>query len=249
MSEELGKNSTVESEFHSTYTNTSCEKIASKALNPISIDILQITPLSVASHAIRTCWSSHDKGDRGGPKDLELIDRVGNKLKHASTLEHIYYTFFISGISRGCLMELTRHRLVSYSVKSSRYTLKELLGKKREGNDLAIESNLDYSKYLVQTGNALVDKAAKSALDSLVEVLRAGVGNDLAKYCMPESFKTELTLSINARSLQNLLALRSSKAALWEIRNLAHAIFYALPEEHRFLYEELMDFSENRSKK
>ncbi|EOH7199259.1 FAD-dependent thymidylate synthase, partial [Campylobacter jejuni] len=47
----------------------------------------------------------------------------------------------------------------------------------------------------------------------------------------------ELTLTINARSLQNFISLRSSKSALWEIRNLANALFEALPQEHKFIFE------------
>jgi len=57
-----------------------------------------------------------------GKKDKELIHRVGNKMKHASTLEHLVYTFYIQGISRACLQELARHRIASLSVKSTRYT-------------------------------------------------------------------------------------------------------------------------------
>ncbi len=59
-------------------------------------------------------------------KDKELINRVGNKFKHSSTLEHLNYTFYIQGISRACLQEVARHRHTSPSVKSTRYTLKEL---------------------------------------------------------------------------------------------------------------------------
>ena len=62
-----------------------------------------------------------------GPKDLALIDRVGNQYHHASILEHITFNFFIDGISRACLQEVSRHRIASLSVKSSRYVLaKEL---------------------------------------------------------------------------------------------------------------------------
>ena len=88
-------------------------------------ELLQHTSLNVCARAIRTCWDSHDKSDNGGEKDCELIDRVGNKHKHASTLEHLSYTFYISGISRALLQELARHRMASLSVKSTRYTLKE----------------------------------------------------------------------------------------------------------------------------
>lgn len=196
----------------------------------MQVSLLHNTPLTVCSNAIRTCWQSFDKSDNGGEKDRDLIDRVGNKFKHASTLEHLAYNFYIKGISRACLQELARHRMTSLSVKSTRYTLKEL----KDSGDI------DYAKFLVFTGNETVDDASKVALDNLQKILQSGVSNDIAKYCLPESYKTELTWSINARSLQNFLHLRSSKDALWEIRNLANTILEALPEDHKYLFEDCM---------
>lgn len=196
----------------------------------MQVTLLHHTPLTVCSNAIRTCWQSFDKSDNGGEKDRDLIDRVGNKFKHASTLEHLAYNFYIKGISRACLQELARHRMTSLSVKSTRYTLKEL----KENGDI------DYTKFLVFTGNETVDDASKVALDNLQKILQSGVSNDIAKYCLPESYKTELTWSINARSLQNFLHLRSSKDALWEIRNLANTVLDALPQDHKYLFEDCM---------
>ena len=86
------------------------------------------TPLVICSDAIRTCWQSGENSDNGGEKDHSLIDRVGNKFKHASTLEHLTYNFYLEGVSRALLQELARHRMASLSVKSTRYTLKELRG-------------------------------------------------------------------------------------------------------------------------
>ena len=40
---------------------------------------------------------------------------------HRSVLEHVSFTFQAIGISRACLAQLTRHRLVSFSVESQRY--------------------------------------------------------------------------------------------------------------------------------
>ena len=198
----------------------------------MQITLLSYTNISVCSHAIRTCWQSFEKGDSGGDIDKELIDRVGNKFKHASTLEHLNYTFYIQGISRACLQELARHRHASLSVKSTRYTLKELR-KEEEFKNI----NKNSQKYLVLTGNETVDMASVKALENLRKILNEGISLDIAKYCLPESYKTELTWSINARSLQNFLSLRSSKSALWEIRGLAKAIFEALPSEHKFIFE------------
>jgi thymidylate synthase (FAD) len=191
------------------------------------------TPLIICSDAIRTCWQSFDKSDNGGEADRALIDRVGNKFKHASTLEHIAYNFYVEGISRALLQELARHRMASLSVKSTRYTLKEL----KEEAPFGIEDKDRASNYLVMTDVEMVDEMSIKALENLRSVLVAGVSNDRAKYCLPESYKTELTWSINARSLQNFISLRSDKAALWEIRDLARAVYEALPEDHRYLFE------------
>ncbi len=199
----------------------------------MKVTLMQHTSLEVCASAIRTCWQSFDKSDGGGQKDKDLIDRVGNKFKHASTLEHLVYTFYIQEISRALLQELARHRLASLSVKSTRYTIKEL---KREEPF----SDGDFQraeKYLVFTGVELVDTMSIRALENLRQVLVANISNDKAKYCLPECYKTELTWTINARSLQNFLSLRSDKAALWEIRELAHAIYDALPSEHQYLFE------------
>ena len=200
----------------------------------IEVTLMNHTPLAVCAHAIRTCWQSFDKSDDGGEKDLALIDRVGNKYKHASTLEHLVYTFFISGISRALLQELARHRIASLSVKSTRYTLKELKNSEAFRED-------DYEnakKFIVLTDNKLVDTASIRALNNLQEILKNGTSNDIAKYCLPESYKTELTWTVNARSLQNFITLRSNKSALWEIQGLAKKLYTSIPKEHQYLFEE-----------
>ncbi|MDA3076626.1 FAD-dependent thymidylate synthase [Campylobacter sp. JMF_04 NA10] len=199
----------------------------------MEVKLLNFTPLWVCSNAIRTCWQSFERGDNGGEKDLALINRVGNEMKHSSTLEHIFYNFYIKGVSRALLQELARHRMASLSVKSTRYTLKELRNEPEITSDSA-------AKYIVLTGNEAVDSASIKALNNLREILGANTSLDIAKYCLPECYKTELAWSINARSLQNFLSLRSSKSALWEIRALANALFAALPEEHKFIFEHCM---------
>jgi thymidylate synthase (FAD) len=173
-----------------------------------------------------------------GDNDKALIDRVGNKFKHASTLEHLYYNFHISDISRACLQELARHRIASLSVKSTRYTLKEL---KEEDSFNDFSNELDYkraSKYVVWTGVHNVDITIFFMLEDLRSLIKEGISNDKAKFALPEAYKTELAWSINARSLQNFLALRTNKAALWEIRELAYAVYEAIPEEHKFLFDD-----------
>ena len=214
----------------------------------MQVKLLHSTPLWICSAAIRRCWASEAKSDTFindrpasidrdgaivcGIKDKELIERIGNKNKHKSTLEHLVYSFDVDGISRACLQELARHRIASYSVKSSRYTLKEI---KNLGSDVNT-----VLPYFVSTGNKTIDETNHSAMIELREALKEGISNDEAKYCLPEAYKTSLVMTINARSLQNFLELRSSSAALWEIRLLAQAIYDAIPDDHKYLFKECM---------
>ncbi len=49
------------------------------------------------------------------------------KAGHESVIEHIVYTFRIEGITRGLLQQLARHRLLSLSVQSTRWSLNRVL--------------------------------------------------------------------------------------------------------------------------
>lgn len=222
------------------------------------VKLMHHTPLYIGAHGARTCWDSGDKSDTRwintidnivcGQKDAELLDRVGNKFKHASILEHLSYNFFITDVSRALLQELARHRMASYSVKSTRYTLKEL--KEELPFPTSPNINVDFeraSKYLVMTGNKLVDKTSVHALENLRQILADGISNDIAKYCLPEAYKTSIQWTINARSLQNFLSLRSDKSALWEIRQLANAVYNALPEDHKYLFTDHVKVYENET--
>ena len=232
----------------------------------MTVKLLSHTPLYICAHAIRMSHDNHDKSDSQcyddlysdqrewidcGPKDRALIERVGNKLKHASVLEHLVYSFDISDVSRALLQELARHRMASLTVKSTRYTLNELKSEEpfTEYTDFDDQEYLPSGyeracKYLVMTENEHVNRYSILALDNLRDLLVAGISNDLAKYALPEAYKVRLQWTINARSLQNFLQLRSSKQALWEIRNLANAIYQALPEAHKYLFTESMATNE-----
>jgi len=180
-----------------------------------------------------------------GNKDRELIYRIANKYKHSSTIEHIIATFDISNISRALLQELSRHRIASLTVKSTRYTLKKLSDEEpfyleSDWHCQTTDIGKRAEKYLVYSGVDRVDWHSIQALENLRQDIEAGVSNDIAKYTLPESFKTSLIWTINFRSLQNFLKLRTAPDALWEIRNLAYAIFDAIPDEYKYLLEDFV---------
>ena len=221
----------------------------------MEVRLIDSTKLSTCVIAGRTAWQSFHKGgnyatptDNITDVDKEFLDRILNKHKHSSVAEHIVYSFSIDGISRACLQQLTRHRIGSFTVESTRYTLSKELRSEEPFTEYTDFNDQEYlpsgyeraCKYLVMTENEHVNRYSILALDNLRDLLVAGISNDHAKYALPEAYKVRLQWTINARSLQNFLALRSSKDALWEIRLLAAAIYQSLPNDHKFLFTDYM---------
>lgn len=60
-------------------------------------------------------------------EDSKLLDDLAWTYFHHSVLEHANLTFLIRDMSRGVLQELARHRIASYTVKSTRYTMSNLI--------------------------------------------------------------------------------------------------------------------------
>ena len=211
----------------------------------MEVQLLSKSPLEIVVKAIRKCYASEGKSDSNwfalkidgelswdyclGSKDKALIQRIIDS-GHTSTIEHLTFTFDIDGLSRAALQELARHRHASLSVKSTRYTLGEL----KDAKNLA--------PYLVRVKHIPVEAAALTQLKFLQGLLIKGaVNNDQAKYMLPEAFKTSLIWTINARSLRNFLELRSSDRALWEMQDLARAVYNLIPQDMRFMFSDCID--------
>jgi thymidylate synthase (FAD) len=195
---------------------------------------------------VKAARISHGSMSDGmGPRDKKLIRHL-IRVGHESVFEHCSYTFKIEGVSRALLQELVRHRIASYTVRSTRFTLKDIT------KDMEIEKAEDLSDYrkIVDRYCVVPDipeealnefyKNTALSLKGVYKFLREyNLSNDKVKYLLPESFKTELLMSINVRSFRNFLRLRSSKKALWEIRNLALEMYKVIPADHHILYEDL----------
>jgi len=207
----------------------------------LKVEVLYASPVHLAVQAARKCYASEglsDSNEAGlGPKDQTLLKRIVES-GHHSVIEHAVFTFDVDGISRGCLQEFARHRIASLSVKSTRYTLGRL---KSEAPFVSYEDDWDRAAtYLVDSRDEWVNTRAVYALEDVRMGAHAGIPNDTLKYCLPESFKTSLIWTINARSLRNFLTLRSAPQAHWEIRQLAAEIVKVVPAAYHVLFHDVI---------
>lgn len=168
------------------------------------------------------------------------------ELLHWSNVKELYeneemksllsFNFYITGITRATLAEYSRHRCMSTSCRSSRYTLSKDLKNEEKFTDL-VKDKERASKYIRLTGNERVDMASMLALENLRCLVLEGISNDVLKYAMPECYLVDLAMTTNFDGLYNFLELRTSPHALAEIRELAYMIYETLPKEVKDLFE------------
>ena len=202
----------------------------------MKVELLEITPKTLVVKGIRKCWKSEDLSDSDylndilGEKDKALIKRVIEH-GHTSTLEHSLMTFDISGVSRALLQELSRHRIgTSPSVESTRYTL----GKIVKGEE-------DIKNCLVSTGNEYIDKLNYEHMVKLKALINTfDIPNDIAKYGIVEAYTFSEQITFNFRSFRHFLELRTSKKALWEIRDLANMMLTNVPDEYMIFFDDVI---------
>lgn len=184
----------------------------------IIVELVSYTPepeLTVAL-AARSCIrdSSLSEMREEFSKDdvLRLIATVISK-GHHSVLEHVSFTFSISGISRVLSHQLVRHRMASYS---------QLSQQRVDSSDLAfvIPPEIRKNANLIREYCELMEKCQELYRLMVDE----GVSKGSSRYAMPSAFTTRVLMTMNARSLFNLIEQRICAAEEWEFRQVATLI-------------------------
>jgi thymidylate synthase (FAD) len=201
-------------------------------------EIAQQYYLPLIYTACRTCYSELEPddiferattGQVATEKQQDLIRRVIES-GHGSTIEHIVFTFAISGVTRTLSHQLVRHRAgVAFDQQSQRY--------------------LNYKRPSYMVPGSLADAPAEmrdrytaemdESLAFYGEMLEAGIPGEDARFVMPNATRTNLIMTANLRSLIHMSGLRLCTMAQWEIRRLfqliRHEVFNVSPFLGSFL--------------
>ena len=89
-------------------------------------ELMEIQPASTDAETLvtfagRSCYESWHRPSEATRDDADYIERTIFQQQHGSILEHATATLHITGMSRACLLELERHRLLCFSVRSQRF--------------------------------------------------------------------------------------------------------------------------------
>ena len=188
--------------------------------------------------ACRTCYSELEpdeifrravSGQVDPAKQQKLIQGVIES-GHGSTIEHIVFTFAISGVSRTLSHQLVRHRAgVAFDQQSQRYVTYKgastmLPASIEDADDDVLEA---------YTG------AVEGSMSVYGDLVAAGIPAEDARFVFPNATRTNLVMTTNLRALIHMSGLRLCTMAQWEIRRLfqliRHEIFQVSPFLGSFL--------------
>ncbi len=188
--------------------------------------------------ACRTCYSELEPdeifrravdGQIDPAKQQKLIQGVIES-GHGSTIEHIVFTFGISGVSRTLSHQLVRHRAgVAFDQQSQRYVT-------FKGASTMLPTSL------AEADPALRERyedQIEGSLELYGEMIAAGIPGEDARFVFPNATRTNLVMTTNLRALIHMSGLRLCTMAQWEIRRLfqliRHEIFNVSPFLGSFL--------------
>jgi len=188
--------------------------------------------------ACRTCYSEltpediFGKAERGEIEVAKMQRLISNVIEsgHGSTIEHVVFTFGISGVSRTLSHQLVRHRAgVAFDQQSQRYvTFKKaatLLPQTIAEADPRVRAEYE--------------EQVEGAMALYGDLVGAGIPGEDARFVFPNATRTNLVMTVNLRALIHMSGLRLCTMAQWEIRRLfqliRHEIFQVSPFLGSFL--------------
>ena len=191
----------------------------------VEVKLLAITENSenLVESAGRLCYAT---GEKTGTVASWLQSRI--KQGHESLIEHASATFYIKS-SRALTHELVRHRIGSYSQRSQRY-VKETKADYITPPEIFEKNGPEAEIYQL---------AMKNAWEAYAKLLDAGVKAEIARYVLPNACATEIICTWNFREIRHIIKMRTSQAALPEIRQVAAKIKQIMQEKAPAVFGDL----------
>ena len=165
--------------------------------------------------------------------DKEIIRMIVEN-DYTSALEHITFTFDVSGISIALSRELLEHRIASHTARSTRYNIEKDF-------KFVIPSIIKNDSKITPIYKDAMRKAREMYSKIYDEMIKSGYSKsearEVARYVLPMAAHTHYVWTINARSLINFLGLRLCKRAAPEIRELAQKIYNIVVKIYPEIFE------------
>ena len=165
----------------------------------------------------RVCYKSEDRITDDGESAKKFVKMLISN-GHEAMIEHSSLSVkFV--VDRGVSHELVRHRIASFAQESTRYCN---YSKDKFGNEITVILPCFFDTGMGILSNSLVYQEWKSACECAEEryfnLLKMGATPQQARTVLPNSLKTEITITANYREWRNFFKLRTAEASHPQMR-------------------------------
>lgn len=181
----------------------------------------------------RVCYKSEGKITEDGESAKKFIQMLINR-GHEAMLEHSTLAVKFT-VDRGVSHEIVRHRIASFAQESTRYVNYSLDKFGNEVNFIDIENGIrldnkmkELDKEAVAAILAQWREAMLAAEKHYMKLLELGATPQMARSVLPNSTKTELTVTANYREWRNFFQLRTEKTAHPQMREVTVPLLHEL---------------------
>ncbi len=201
---------------------------------PDAIEIL--TPIdaqSILKHlelCIRNCYKSEDKIE---PGSAEKMIRKIIELKHEAMLEHFAITVrLITDI--GVYKDLTRHRIASFAIESTRYCN---YSKGKFGSEITV---MEPPELIPGTEAYQTWFKCMQDIETAYNTLAAqGYKADVCRMLLPHSTRASVIMTANLREWRHIFKLRTAKAAHPTVQRVMKKLLASFKEQLPIIFDDI----------
>ena len=171
-----------------------------------------------------------------------LIDRG-----HEAMIEHSSLSVRFT-VDRGVSHELVRHRIASFAQESTRYVNYSLDKFGNEINVINIRDGIDLDNKMKNMDSSIIDailrewfSAMKDAEKHYMKMIELGATPQIARSVLPNSTKTEITITTNYREWRNFFKLRVPATAHPQMREVTIPLLKELKNRLPIIFDDIKE--------
>ena len=192
----------------------------------------------------RVCYKSEDKITEDGESAKKFVKMLINN-HHEAMIEHSTLSVLFT-VDRGVSHEMVRHRIASFAQESTRYVN---YAKDKFGSEIAvidIQEGIERDSKMKNMdadniGEIYVEwlNAMKDAEKHYMAMIELGATPQIARSVLPNSTKTNITITANYREWRTFFKLRTAPDAHPQIRDVAIPLLNELKQRIPVVFDDI----------
>lgn len=192
----------------------------------------------------RVCYKSEDKITEDGESAKKFVKMLIGR-GHEAMIEHSSLSVKLT-VDRGVSHELVRHRIASFAQESTRYCNYSNDKFGGECNYINIKNAIQLDRKMKKIPTDIIGTIIAEWLDAMndaeihyLKMIELGATPQIARSVLPNSTKTEITISTNYREWRTFFKLRTAESAHPSMREITIPLLGELREKLPIIFDDI----------